>query len=254
MSAQFRIRSAGLTHEGRVRDHNEDSLLLRDDVGAWVVADGMGGHENGEWASNEIIEAVRQTPLGANFDPAVGAMADALHAANARIHQAGVEGGKRMGSTVAALYISGSRFACLWAGDSRIYLLRDGTLHRLTRDHTQVQDMVDAGLMAAHEAKGHPMSHVLSRAVGVQAVLELDAIADEIAHRDVFLLCSDGLTGPVSEDEIAAQMASASPEAACRRLVELTLSRGAPDNVTVIAVACEEVTALSFAGVGGSAG
>ena len=232
MSAQFRIRSAGLTHEGRVRDHNEDSLLLRDDVATWVVADGMGGHEKGEWASNEIVEAVRQAPLGADFDPAVAILADAVHAANARIHQAGVEGGKRMGSTVVALHISGSLFACLWAGDSRIYLLRDGALHQLTRDHTQVQDMVDAGLMAAREAKGHPMSHVLSRAVGVQAVLELDAISDEIA----------------------ALMTSASPEAACRRLVDLTLSRGAPDNVTVIAVVCEEVTALSFAGVGGSAG
>ncbi|HUO22237.1 MAG TPA: protein phosphatase 2C domain-containing protein [Caulobacteraceae bacterium] len=246
MSAAFRIKSAGVTHEGRKRDHNEDALLLREGEGAWAVADGMGGHENGEWASSAIVEALRAAPLGEDFDRSVAALAEAIHTANGHIYRTALAGNVRMGSTVVALLIGDERFACLWAGDSRIYLLRGGVLHRLTQDHTRVQDLIEAGMLTPDEAKGHPMSHVLSRAVGVQAELELDAVSDKVAHNDVFLLCSDGLTGPVSEPEIADCM-SAPPSEACRRLLELTLDRGAPDNVTVAVIACEEMTALSFA-------
>ncbi len=104
-----------------------------------------------------------------------------------------------MGSTVVALLVQARRyFAVLWAGDSRIYLCREGWLHQLTRDHTQVQDMVEAGLLSPEDAKEHPMKHVLARAVGVQPHLQLDAIVDEVDVGDMFLLCSDGLTGQVS--------------------------------------------------------
>ncbi len=149
-----------------------------------------------------------------------------------------------MGSTAVALYLSDRQFACLWAGDSRIYLLRDGALLQLTRDHTQVQEMVDRGLLSPAEAKHHPMSHVLSRAVGVEETLQLDAISDEAAPRDIFLLCSDGLTGLVSDGEIADTLSRLPVNAACNRLLEMVLDRGAPDNVTIVAVSCEEKTAL----------
>ena len=151
-----------------------------------------------------------------------------------------------MGSTVVALYLNGARFACIWAGDSRIYLLRDGVLHRMTRDHTQVEEMVERGLLTPEQAKGHPMSHVLSRAVGVQDVLDLDAVSDQAQARDIFLLCSDGLSGVVTEEEICEHLAHLPREAACNKLLELVLARGAPDNVTLIAVACEEKTALTL--------
>lgn len=246
MTPAFRFNTVGVTHEGCIRKVNEDSHALRDDVGLWAVADGMGGHANGQWASSAIVSALQAATLTGDFDSDASAIAGALHAANGHIVATAQENGARMGSTVVALYMNERRFACFWAGDSRIYLLRGGVLHQLTRDHTQVQDMVDRGLLSAEEAKRHPMSHVLSRAVGVQEGLELDALTDEAAPRDLFLLCSDGLTGVVSEPEITERLSEFTPRVACQRLLDLTLSRGAPDNVTMVAVACEELTALAL--------
>ena len=243
----FRPKSVGLTHVGVVRSANEDSMILREDAGVWVVADGMGGHENGQWASTTIVEAVGAARLTGDFDADVEAIGGAILAANETIYRASVERGRAMGSTVTALYLNGDRFVAFWAGDSRIYLMRAGMLHQLSRDHTQVMDMVERGLMTAEEAEHHPMGHVLSRAVGTQEALELDAISDTAAVKDVFLLCSDGLTGVVSDEEIAERLAGFPPEVACRRLLELVLARGAPDNVTMVAIACEELTALAFA-------
>ncbi len=248
MTPAFRVRSASVTHPGLVRSANEDALLSRDEVGVWLVADGMGGHANGQWASATVASAVQAAALHEDFDADVASVAGAIQAANAHIFQAAQQSGRSMGSTAAALYLCGDRFACVWAGDTRIYLLRDGDLHRMTRDHTQVQELLDRGLLTAEEAVHHPMSHVLSRAVGVQEVLDLDAVSDRALPRDVFLLCSDGLSGVVSEAEIAERLSRFSGEAACGRLLELVLSRGAPDNVTMIAVACEELTTLNFAG------
>jgi serine/threonine protein phosphatase PrpC len=126
----------------------------------------------------------------------------------------------------------------LWAGDSRAYLLREGRLARLTRDHTQVQDRVERGLLSPDEARTHPMAHVLTRAVGVGPELEL-ARADGAAWPgDTFLLCSDGLHGVAEDAEIAAALAGKSPSVACEALLALAYERGAPDNVTVVVAAC----------------
>ncbi|MDR3507952.1 MAG: protein phosphatase 2C domain-containing protein [Caulobacteraceae bacterium] len=248
MMQKYRYASIGLTHEGLVRPHNEDSHLVREDVGVWIVADGMGGHENGRWASSTVVAAVEGVVVVGNFEQDVAMVAKAIQAANQIIYDASVAAGKRMGSTVVGLVIGGTRFACLWTGDSRIYLLRNGQLTRLTRDHTQVQELLDRGALSAEEAADHPMAHVLSHAVGVEAPMRLDIIADEVGPRDIFLLCSDGLTDVVSEPEIAEQLAGLDPRAAGRRLLELALSRGGPDNVTVVSVACEEMTALTLPG------
>ena len=247
MTPRFRPKSVGLTHVGNVRSANEDSMIMREDAGVWVVADGMGGHENGQWASTTIVEAVRDAPLTGDYDADVEAIGSAILAANEIIYRASVERGRSMGSTVTALYLAGERFAAFWAGDSRIYLQRRGALHRLSRDHTQVMDMVERGLMTLEEATHHPMGHVLSRAVGTQETLELEAISDTAEPRDVFLLCSDGLTGMVSDEEISERLSTHPPEVACRWLLDLVLARGAPDNVTMVAVACEELTALALA-------
>ncbi len=248
MRQRFRLNTFGLTHEGLVRPANEDSMILRDDAGVWVVADGMGGHQNGRWASQSIVSQVERAALNGDFDRNLDAIAGAVLAANQDILAASRQSGQRMGSTVVALYLDQGRMACLWAGDSRIYLLRSRSLIRLTRDHTQVEDMVEAGLLRPDETNGHPMAHVISRAVGVDPNLQLDAIQDHVEARDVFLLCSDGLTGVVSDDEIAERLTQYSPSQACQRLLELCLSRGAPDNVTMVAVGCDEITALSLAG------
>jgi serine/threonine-protein phosphatase Stp1 len=139
----------------------------------------------------------------------------------------------------------------LWVGDSRVYLFRKGVLHQLSKDHTQVQEMVESGQLTPEEARTHPMSHVLARAVGVEPSLEIDVIVDEAEVGDSFLLCSDGLTARVSQEEIASALAGAQPQVAASSLVELCLERGAPDNVTTVAVACEEVTRLSLASAAG---
>ena len=243
MTHAFRVRSASATHTGGVRKVNEDSLLERGEAAVWSVADGMGGHENGQWASQIVVAALAGVPLtGADLASDIAAIAAAIQEANATIFNTAREAGVQMGSTVAVLHVAGDRFACAWAGDSRAYLMRDGALHRLTVDHTQVQEMVERGLLTPEEAVRHPMSHILARAVGVEAELVLDAVSDAVRPRDVFLLCSDGLTGVVSDPEIAERLAQSPVDAACRRLIELVLSRGAPDNVTVVAVSCEEKT------------
>jgi serine/threonine protein phosphatase PrpC len=235
------------TDVGKVREHNEDSLLHRPEAGLWAVADGMGGLERGEWASAEIVAALQAAPLSGDFDDDCRRAADAIHAANSKIHAESETSGDRMGSTVVSLLVNGRRFAVLWAGDSRAYLLRDGQLHRLSRDHTQVQELVDEGLLSPDDAVNHPMSHVLTRAAGVEPGLELDAIADEAEVGDVFLLCSDGLHGVVSDAEIALTLGMERLPAACDRLIQLSLARGGPDNVTLVAVGCEEATLLSLA-------
>jgi serine/threonine protein phosphatase Stp1 len=242
----FRIESWAKTHEGRVRDHNEDSYCARERQGLWAVADGMGGHEGGEWASSQLIEELDKIDLPADFDAACALVAEAVRAANRTILAEAQRRRKQMGSTVVALLVQKERYACLWVGDSRAYVLRDGDLVQLSRDHTQVQEMVDRGMMSAEDAIGHPMGHILSRAVGVRDDVQVDTVTGEVRPGDVFLLCSDGLHGYVEEREIARLLARGSPERASEELVEVTLANGAPDNVTVIAVWASDPTLLSL--------
>ncbi len=210
----------------------------------------MGGHERGEWASGLIVESIAAARMVGELDADAASLADSIHAANGAIYDEATARGVSTGSTVVALLVSGRRFAVLWAGDSRAYMVRGGQLLQLSRDHTQVQDMVERGLLAQEDAKTHPMGHVLSRAVGVQQGLELEGVTDEVQVGDVFLLCSDGLHGVVSDAEIGRVLSEERPRGACERLVDLCLSRGAPDNVTIVTVACEELTLLSPAGAG----
>lgn len=250
MSAPLRLDGVGGTHVGRVRTNNEDSYAVRPEVAFWAVADGMGGHDNGEWASAALTEAADALALPPDFEQACTAIAGMIHAANARIHGEATQRGIQMGSTFVALYFSDAAFALFWVGDSRGYVLRDGMLHQLTRDHTQVQAMVDRGLIPPEDAAGHPMSHILARAVGAQSEVEVDVIVDAAQPGDVFLLCSDGLTNRVSDAEIAEALDGHGHREALDWLIALTLERGAPDNVTAVIVGVSETTQLSFASAG----
>ena len=242
----FRIESWARTHEGRVRDHNEDSYCAKEPQGLWAVADGMGGHEGGEWASAKLVEKLDAIELPRDFGEAQALVADAIRDANRIILREARNRQKRMGSTIVALLVHDRRYAVLWVGDSRAYLLRDGEFVQLSRDHSQVQEMVDRGIMRPEDAVGHPMSHILSRAVGVTEEVQVDGVCGEIVPGDVFLLCSDGLHGYVDENEIARLLGRGTPEQASQELVELTLKNGAPDNVTVVAVWASEPTLLSL--------
>jgi serine/threonine protein phosphatase PrpC len=242
----FRVESGALTNVGKVRSNNEDSHLVREESGLWVVADGMGGHEGGEWASAKIVEELGDAVLPKDFDQACGMIAQAIHSANAAIFRQATRRGKQMGSTVVVLFVRDKQFVAFWVGDSRAYLLRDGQLMQVSRDHSQIQEMVDRGLISSEDAARHPMSHVLSRAVGVAETLELDSRQGDIEPGDVFLLCSDGLHGFVPESDIARLLNRGSPDTSTEQLVDLTLQRGAPDNVTVITVMFTEPTLLSI--------
>lgn len=242
----LRVQDDAITHVGRVREVNEDSLFASRDIGVWAVADGMGGHEFGERASKAIVDSLSLLQPVNEFEAKISAVRAAILSANETIYGEAQQLGQRMGSTVVSLVVVDRQYAVLWAGDSRAYLYRNGQLRQISRDHTQVQSMIDRGLLAPEDAAGHPMSHVLARAIGVMQNVDVDVVRDTIEPNDIFLLCSDGLYGLVSDAEIAERLAPSRLTEAADALVELSLERGAPDNVTAIAVAASEVTILSF--------
>jgi serine/threonine-protein phosphatase Stp1 len=243
----FRIEDTSASHVGNVRRQNEDSHFSAHDHAVWLVADGMGGHENGKMASETLAAAVGAARLPDEIAAACEALSAAIGQANLAIYEQGRQLGVQMGTTAVALVLRSNAFGVLWAGDSRAYVFRDGTLIQLTRDHTQVEDLVERGLLSREDAADHPMKHVLSRAVGVQEALLVDAICDRVQPRDVFLLCTDGLHGVVEDAEIAAILRQRGP-AGAEALVAASLARGGPDNVTVTLVAISEPTLLVLNG------
>ena len=245
MSLILTWHSAAATHVGRVRGINEDSYLERPDIGLWAVADGMGGHEAGDVASRTVVEALARVPAPISREALVGNIERRLSAANESLlaYAAQREEGGIVGSTVVVLACHAGTAVCFWAGDSRIYRYRAGGLARLTQDHSQVQELVRLGLIDRAEAESHPAGNVVTRAVGAAAFLNLDVDTQELGAEDVFLLCSDGLTGHIRDEEIAAVLAAVaeSPDpGVCRTavdgLLERTLEQGARDNVTAVVV------------------
>ena len=226
------------THVGCRRKVNEDSLAVRTDRGLWAVADGMGGHEAGDIASAKVTEALLRLPVVYGLDNLVEVAIDALKRINAElIALAGSNDIKRaIGSTVVGLAIAGGEFRCFWAGDSRAYLVRDGQIVQISRDHSMVQELVDAGMLDPDDAEHHPNANIITRAVGVNELLRVDTAQGETMTGDQFLLASDGLTRLVDNQELAAILSSRSPAAAADLLIETSLERGAPDNVTVIII------------------
>jgi len=237
--------TGALTHAGRVRRANEDGVFAAPARGLWAVADGMGGHMGGAEAAAEVTGALEglaaALPRGTGLGPALDAMETAIGEAGGRIAaRAAAIPGAVIGATVVALAIRGTGWGCLWAGDSRAYRLRDGRLEQLTRDHTEANDLHDAGVISAEEARTWPRANVVTRAVGVEAAVALDRATGRLAPGDVFLLCSDGLMKHVPDDEIAAMLAATGatdPEGTAEALLARTLERGARDNVTVVVVA-----------------
>ncbi len=242
---KLRFRAAVRTHPGLVRSVNEDSVLARDDLSLWVVADGMGGHANGQWASQTLIGQFAQIGLHGSAENRGAAMVAALQAGNAAIFAAGKAAGQSMGTTAVLLHFDGPTVMCLWVGDSRAYRFRRGGLTQLSRDHSVVQELVDRGSLAADEAETHPMAHVLSRAIGGEPECRPEGITDTALPGDHYLLCSDGLTKVVAEEAIGRLLRLPSVNAAADRMIAETLEQGAPDNVTVVLISVEEATEVS---------
>jgi serine/threonine protein phosphatase PrpC len=236
-SDSLRPDSAAASHPGMVRLCNEDNVLSRPALGLWAVADGMGGHQAGDVASRIVVEALARVDAAESPARLLQACEAALASANQGVRSlAQSQGLGIIGSTVATLLVYGRHFACVWSGDSRIYLARQHRMIQLTRDHTEAQDLLDRGVLTPAEARVWPRREVITRAIGVSEQAELEQIYGHVEPGDVFVLCSDGLTTHVEADEILAIVDSKDAATACQELIDLTLSRGAHDNVTVVVI------------------
>jgi serine/threonine protein phosphatase PrpC len=227
------------SHPGARRRYNQDSFVDRADVGLWAVADGAGGHQGGELASGMLRAALEAIPAGLPAAELLGQVRRAVTVTHEALRGQAAEGGVPLAgaSTIVALVVGGGHYACLWAGDSRGYLLRGGVLVPITHDHSLVQELVDAGVIAPEDADAHPQGNVITRAVGAEMDdFVLDLATARIEPGDRFLLCSDGLHKCVPEAEIAGLLTEASPAEA---LLAAALRLRASDNVTAVAVACQ---------------
>lgn len=252
----MKLVSHGQTDVGRKRTHNEDNLLVVPELGLFVVADGMGGHAAGEVASLLAVEMIhdafrqsrdaspngspeRTVPAGAAPAPE-RRLVSAIEQANRRIFAAGQEDEARsgMGTTVAAVWLDGETAHVAHVGDSRLYRFRDGGLAQITTDHSLVNDYLARGLMTPEEAIGHPMRHVLIRALGTTPSVAVDAAALPLEPGDILLLCSDGLSNVVPPSEIAAILGAPDLDVSvrCHGLIDAANRHGGLDNITAVLV------------------
>lgn len=221
--------------KGRIREVNEDACFVSPGLGVWAVADGMGGHEHGKLASEVVVSELSKVQPAATAMELRDRCEGALVTANQRMRTiASANGGGVIGSTVAMLLVFDAFYACVWCGDSRIYLVRGGEIGMLTRDHTELADLVAQGVLSAEEAQRWPRRNVITRALGVAEEPELEMSSGPLEPGDTFVLCSDGLTAHVSSPEILEAVGAMAPQEACDHLVSQTLTRGATDNVTVV--------------------
>lgn len=233
--AALQWTSNACTDVGCVRKINEDACLDDGRIGLWVVADGMGGHAAGDLASSSIVAALAGIEAPDSLSQLVDAVEDRLFAVNKQLREeAARREGQMIGSTVAALLAWRRHCVCLWAGDSRVYRLRAGRLEQLTRDHSQVEEMIDQGELLREDAASHPAANVITRAVGADDELYIDVALYDLAPGDRFLLCSDGLYKEIADEEFAIHLATMDSVQASQDLLSLALERGARDNVTLI--------------------
>ncbi|TAL95039.1 MAG: serine/threonine-protein phosphatase [Paraburkholderia sp.] len=243
-ASQFRWTSSARSDVGRVREINEDACLDQSALGRWAVADGMGGHAVGDLASRLVIETLSQLAPPASMKRFIADARTRLQVANRQLREeAARRQVQRIGSTVVVLLACDRFCGYLWAGDSRLYLLRQGQLRQLTRDHSQVEELRLMGHITDEEARHHPAQHMITRAVGATDRLDLDEAAIEVADGDIFLLCSDGLCNEVSDEEILAALASVDCLRASDELVDIALARGGRDNITAVVVQAEDPAA-----------
>ncbi|TPW19118.1 MAG: protein phosphatase [Elusimicrobia bacterium] len=244
------LEIVGKTDPGKVRERNEDSIALAADIGLLVVADGMGGHNSGEVASGLAVETVMtfakdflgngRNALPEGADPALSARARQLQhfiqKANTVIFEKSQAFKKDhgMGTTIVAAIADERSITVAHVGDSRLYLLRNGRLERLTEDHSLVQDQVRHGLITQEQAEKSNLQNILTRALGTEAAVKVDTADHPVLPGDVFMLCSDGLTKMVTEDDMAKVLASsATGLEAVETLIGMANAAGGVDNVTV---------------------
>ena len=235
----FIFETGHTTNKGCVRNHNEDSYLTRPEFGLWVVADGMGGHAAGDFASQTITQLVDTVGVSSSAQDLQARFMERLTRANCLIrNHAASLGGTTIGATLVAFLVFEQDFACIWSGDSRIYLLRNKVLTQLTTDHTETQALLEAGTITPAEAKSWPRKNVITRAIGVSDEPICDIVSGALQDEDVILLCSDGLTEHLSDTDICRILSEGPAQIICDTLISETLARGAKDNTTAVVVRC----------------
>jgi protein phosphatase len=239
----FRWTSASRTHPGHVRDVNEDACLDQPATGVWAVADGMGGHTLGEFASGLAVQGLKGLPPAEDLEQRVSAAIGRLREVNRRLRgEAQWREVPIIGTTIAALVAAGGHCSCLWAGDSRIYLFRAGDLVQLTRDHNHLEAACERPIARSDDTIARPRKNWITRALGAEDTLDIDRATVELMDGDTFLLCTDGLSNEVSEMSIEQALLPGICGVACDALVNMALGREARDNITAVVVRAEDLS------------
>jgi protein phosphatase len=244
------LKYAAGTDKGLIRETNEDSCNIirdsRNDIYAFIIADGMGGHNCGEIASGTAVEYI-----SAYFEDHAGdflsaadrgaALKELVQDANSQVWEKSLESPETngMGTTLTMAVVAGNTATVAHVGDSRLYLVREGRLQQVTNDHSYIEELVRKGTLTREEADNHPGRNIITRAIGSSPELEVDIFSLTMLINDILVLCTDGLTNMVGEDEIGGTAQSNDPEAACKQLIEAANRNGGEDNVTVIVIKCE---------------
>jgi protein phosphatase len=242
---QFRWTSAACTDVGRVREINEDSCLDRPQAGLWAVADGMGGHSLGDFASRLVITSLDRL-IAPSPPEHIGSFINSarrcLQDVNRELREAAaLRDIPIIGSTAVVLVACERSCGYLWAGDSRLYLYRNGRLSCLTRDHNLVEELRARGELPPEDSDAFPARNQITRAVGAADFLDVDEHSLAVEDRDVFLLCSDGLSNELSDDEIAGVLAVGDCRRAAESLVDLALRHGGRDNVSAVVARADDL-------------
>lgn len=258
----MKITSCGITDVGQKRQNNEDNFLINDEVNLYVVADGMGGHVGGEFASQIAVTTIEEVIQNVEVDPEAtrpdwGALGSQVAIAGEKLKYAIRLAGKRifdrtndepelrgMGTTTVAMLFDHNRVFLAHVGDSRAYLIRGTTVAQVTEDHSLVNEQIRLGLITREAARNHKLKNIITRSVGYQEDVEIDTIVRPVEKGDRFVLCSDGLSNLVDEAEILEVVgAASSTETAAQKLIDLANSRGGDDNITLIIAQVDELDA-----------
>ncbi len=226
-----------MTHTGKVREVNEDSVMVNNEQAHWAVADGMGGHHAGDIASQMIANNLAPLKHNENLAEFLDDIEDTLLGVNQNLYSLASSRNSVIGSTIVGAVIHDGHIVIYWAGDSRAYLLRQGKLRQLTDDHTVIHEMLQSGQISADEAKTHPDRNVITRAVGSHPKLYVDFLMQPVEENDLFLICSDGIEKEITDEELEKMLRQyTNLEDSGKRILDETLSRGARDNVSFVLI------------------
>jgi len=236
----FQVSSHGVTDTGHVRTKNEDSILVHDDENVWIVADGMGGHHAGDFASQTITNNLSLFKQHASLDDSILLLEENILNSNSIIRKKSFKLGRNatIGSTVVCVYVWDNFLFTFWAGDSRLYRYRNSTLERLTEDHSYVEELVRMGKIEAKDAEEHPAANVVLKAVGIDDNLRMDFDFFEMQEGDVYIICSDGLYKDLDEERLVPIIEShlENMTELSENLLASSLDAGGTDNTSIIAM------------------